>query len=146
MTLNNTGSHDCANCDAYGYFTDKNGNPKNPLIWSHLGGGYYERDSSQDKNDDIKVYPCRNCAGKLPRPFYLYGNPYYGLEYVFTDDMDKPEIHFTTLEKFAEESAYIFVSRKHLFLNSFQIEDWSAKYPPDLSRRIIEIYNSWIID
>ncbi len=146
MIHDNTGPHDCANCDAYGYFTDKNGNPKNPLNWNYDGGGYYARDTSQDADDDIKMFPCRNCAGNLPRPFCLNGNPYYGIQYVFNGDMKNPEIHFTTLEEYAEESASIYESRRHRFLSTFQIEDWSAKFPRDLSRRIIEIYNSWIID
>ena len=39
----------------------------------------------------------------------------------------------------------VFLELFNIF-QTFQIEDWSAKFPRDLSERIIEIYNSWIID
>ena len=134
--------HQCANCNSYGSFTDKEGNQKNKLIWfkdsQHQMGGYYIRDETNDSNDDKIQYPCSNCADQLN--YILNGNPYYGV-HLSLDDNENTVISFISLEDCAFSRAEIFARRQHNFIESFKIQDWCAMFPTDLFNRTIQLYN-----
>ena len=141
--MNESNPHECANCNSYGSFTDKEGNLKNKLIWytdsNHYNGGYYLRDESNDSKDDKLVHPCASCACHLD--YTLNGNPYYGIS-LSLDENNETVINYISLDECAENNANVYASRKHKFLDSFKIQDWSAKFPNDLFTRTVYIYNS----
>ena len=140
--LNGKNPHECENCNAYGSFTDKEGNQKNKVVWwrdsQHNMGGYYLRDISKDSFDDKLVHPCQSCAAELN--YKLNGMPYYGI-YFSLDEDNKTVINYISLDECAENNANIYQSRKHRFLDSYQIYDWCAKFPNDLQARTVHIYN-----
>jgi hypothetical protein len=139
-----TNCNQCENCRAYGSFNDKNGQRKDTLKWyfnyDHPDGGHFERETSEDCDDDVAIDCCMNCA--QDNNFMLNGNPYYGMNWIVGEN-NQPIKHFITMEDCAENSAHIYGCRKHTFLSSFQIEDWSTKFPSDLQQKVIDIWHSW---
>ena len=133
----------CENCRAYCSFNSKNGERKDTLKWyiddDHPDGGYFERDTSNDSIDDVILHTCMNCAQE--NDFMQDGNPYYGMTWILGEN-NQPVKHLLTMEDYADNSAFMYNCRKHKFLSSYQIEDWSANFPSDLQQKIIDIWYS----